>query len=112
MLEGGGVAAATTASSSLSLGTLSEKRTCTIVERPSPDTRGSSAVSGFDTATPGIASSASTTSATVFSLAESVIRPEVAVISTCPVVPVRPKRSASTSWPCCDCVPGMTNPSS
>ena len=71
-----------------------------------------SAVSGLLMLTPDTSLVFLTICPTVEAFALSVIFPVVAVSSTCPFAPVRPKRSLSTSSPCCDSVPGIATESS
>ena len=83
-----------------------------MVEVLSFESTGSSAVSGLLTLTPWTAFVFLTTCPTVEVLPLSVIVPDVAVSRTCPFAPVSPNRSLSTSWPCCDSVPGIATESS
>ena len=68
--------------------------------------------SGSVIETPSTLPIAVTRDATSEAFAGSVILPVLASKSTWPLAPVRPKRSASRSWPSCDSVPGIENESS
>ena len=93
-------------------GTFALKRRFPSVARESWEIVGGSVVSGLASVTPGTLPTAVTMPATDVELAESVIFPDGTVNRIWPVAPLWPKRSATTSCPCCDWVPGIENESS